>query len=111
MSTGRLWGCLPGWTVSLTPLDPVDVFRSLLDPLRQTWRSGMHRAPGPDELCRLSLRLDPGSSWIGVRATEPAGGGEGARDGWEGGGDKFQKRFRFKWRSDQMLVIVTCWFL
>lgn len=47
----------------------------------------MAEPPGPDELCRLPL---PTGSWIGVRATEPAGGSEEGRDGEEGrrGGDK-----------------------
>lgn len=66
---GEAAGTSPGMDRVTSTGGPVVVCRSLLDPLRQTWRSGTHPAPCTDE-------MDPGSSWIGVRAIDRRGGGQ-----------------------------------
>lgn len=70
---GGMWGCLPGWTVSL----PAVVPSMCADPC---WlRYGRHGRAARSFCCRL----DPGSSWVSVAA---------ARTGREGGGgDKSQE--------------------
>lgn len=78
---GGAVGVSPGMDCVTYPAGPVDVFRSLLDPLRQTWRSGTHPAPGTDELCRLPL---PTGSWILLDRCQ--GDGTGRREGGREGG-------------------------